>query len=648
VRILQTLLLIAGLIAVSSTAHAQRYMENLGRGVVAVRAGDAKVYVGWRLLGTDDESTLFNLYRSTDGAPPVRVNPQPLKITTDFVDTSADLTKPNAYSVRPVVGGAEREPGAPFTLPASAEANQYLTIPIQPPEPGQTPDGRRYTFSANDASVGDLDGDGVYEIILKWDPSISLRPPQTGFPGPHIIDAYKLDGTRLWRINLGPNIRAGAALEQFMVYDFDGDGKAEMFCKTSDGTIDGTGKVLGTPDKDWRSHDPQSPIYGKVLAGPEYLTIFNGMTGEAMATADFVPTRDPIDGWGGIGGNGGTDNNGNRSEHYGACVAYLDGVRPSVVYTRGWYGRTGVTAWDWRDGKITRRWVFDSGVSRPPFKDASPYSGMGNHSVTVQDFDGDGKDEICIGSAVIDDDGKGLYSTGLRHGDALHAGDLDPNHPGLEVFGIHENEEATVALQTPGAALYDGKTGKILWGHSPGVDVGRGMAADIDPNYPGAECWGGPGGTRRIDTGETIYPQTPSSTNFAIWWDADLLRELEDRTTISKWDWETKTTKTLLAGQGVASNNGTKATPCLVADLFGDWREEVIWRTTDNTALRIYTTTIPAENRMYTLMHDPAYRVAIAWQNVAYNQPAHPSFYIGPGMKAPPKPNIRTDRVGKN
>jgi rhamnogalacturonan endolyase len=630
-------LLLVGLLA--GSGRAQPIMERLGRGVVAINQGDGKVFISWRLLGTDPDGTAFNLYRAAGDAAPVKLNPQPISGATCYVDSGVDLSRPITYTVRPVVNGAEAEPSAPYLgrIAANAPARPFIEIPIQCPPPGQVMD-QNYTFSANDASVADLDGDGEYEFILKWEPSNSKRPPQTGFTGPHIIDAYKLDGTRLWRIDLGKNVRAGAAFTQFMVYDLDGDGKAEMVCRTCDGTIDGTGKAVGDPNKDWRTLEPtDSPTYGKSLHGPEYVTVFDGLTGAAIDSQPYIPVREPIDGWGGVGGNGGNDNTGNRSDHFSACVAYLDGVHPSVVMIRGWYGRTVEAAWDYRDHKLVHRWTFDSAL--PQWKG---YSGMGNHQVTVADFDGDGKDEICVGAMVVDDDGKGLFTTGLRHGDALHAGDLDPTHPGLEVYGAHENEGNTVALQTPGAAMYDGKTGKILWSNNPGVDVARALAADIDPNFPGAEGWGSPGGTRRADTGEVIYPQTPSSTNFAIWWDGDLLRELENGTQISKWDWKNKTTEVLLRADGVAANNGTKSTPCLTADLFGDWREEVIWRTADNTALRIYTTTIPTDHRFVTLMHDPQYRLAIAWQNCAYNQPPWPSYFIGQDMKAPPKPNIAT------
>jgi rhamnogalacturonan endolyase len=619
------------------SAFAQRLMENLDRGVVAINQGNGKVYIGWRLLATDADDVAFNVYRSVNGKPAVKINNQPVTNSTNYVDETDDVTQPASYSIKAIVKGKELELSKPFTIKANAPAQQYLSIPIQPPPPGEVM-GSKYSYNANDASVGDVDGDGEYEIILKWDPTNAKNPPQTGFTGNQIIDAYKMDGTRLWRIDLGKNIRSGAAYTQFMVYDFDGDGKAEMMCKTADGTIDGTGKVIGDSSKDWRTYgDAKGPMYGKIVNGPEYISVFDGLTGKALATDNYVPDRYPLDGWGGIGGNGGNDNTGGRPDRYTACVAYLDGHLPSAVFVRGWYGRSALTAWDWRNGKLTKRWIFDS-------KDASnPYSGMGNHNLSVADVDGDGKDEICIGAMTVDDNGKGLYTTGLRHGDAIHLSDMDPSHPGLEVYGIHESEEKTLALKTPGVAMFDAKTGEILWSLFPGVDVGRGVAADIDPTHEGFENWGGPGGLRDVH-GKTISDKAPSSTNFVVWWDDDLTRELLDKNRIDKWDWKNNTTINLLTAEGCTSNNGTKATPCLSADLFGDWREEVIWRTTDNKELRIYTTTIPSTHRITTLMHDPQYRLSIAWQNTSYNQPPHTSYYLGAGMKSVSKSKIEIIR----
>ncbi len=603
-------------------ARAQYLMENLGRGVVAVRQSATDVYVGWRMLGTDSSDIAFNLYRSTGGGPAVILNGAPITDSTNFVDTGADLSQSNTYFVRPVVGGVERAASAAYTLPANAPTQQYLNVPLQIPPGGTTPDGVAYTYSANDASVGDLDGDGEYEIILKWDPSNSKDNSQSGYTGNVYLDAYKMDGTRLWRIDLGRNIRAGAHYTQFMVYDLDGDGKAEVACKTADGTVDGAGTVIGNASADYRNSN------GYVLTGPEYLTVFNGQTGAAMATVSYNPPRGTVSDWG--------DDYGNRVDRFLAGVAYLDGKRPSLVMARGYYTRAFVAAWDWRDGQLTNRWNFDTGHNGT----SNPYAtwrGQGSHSLTIGDVDGDGKDEITYGAAAIDDDGTGLYSTQLGHGDALHMSDMDPDRPGQEVWMVHE-EPASYGAN--GSEFRDARTGQIIWGlPGDGADVGRGLALDLDPRYRGYELYGSRGGLMSA-SGVQISTAKPTVTNFAVWWDADLLRELEDGTTISKWNWTTRTAATLLSPPGVASNNGTKATPALSADILGDWREEVIWRTVDNKELRVYTTTVPTRHRFYTFMHDPQYRLSVAWQNVAYNQPPHTSFFVGHGMKRPPRPNI--------
>ena len=646
-------------ISAAADLPADKYqVENLGRGLIALRTGDTSVYLGWRLLGTDPADLAFNLYRATGSEAPLKLNDAPLLTTTDFVDSTADLTQANSYTIRPLLRGVELPAGKAFVLPANAPVQQYLNVPLQQPPGGNVdvPAGaptQAFTYTANDASVADLDGDGEYEIILKWDPTNSRDSASQGLSGPAILDAYKLDGTRLWRINLGKNIRAGAHYTQFMVYDLDGDGKAELVCKTADGTVDGVGTVIGDASKDYRSLTvPNDGIqvpatndarYGKVLAGPEFLTVFDGLTGKALATTNYIPSRDPLDGWGGIGGNGNNDNNGNRADRFLAAVAYLDGHLPSVVMARGYYGRTVLAAWDWRGGQLTSRWVFDSGRSVGtgfPWTGSNPFNGQGNHNLSVADVDHDGKDEIIYGSMVVDDNGTGLFSTGLRHGDALHVGDLVPSRPGLEVYGVHESEGNTLTLNSPGMALYDAATGEILWSRVPGVDVGRGMEADIDPRTPGDEFWSSNVAAGLLDGQGNRIAEAPTTVNHAVWWDADPLRELEDANWISKWDWNTSTLVRLLTADGAASNNGTKQNASLTGDLLGDWREEVVFRAADNQSLRIYSTTIPATNRMYTLMHDPQYREGIAWQNVGYNQPPHPSFFIGDGMAAPPVPRI--------
>jgi rhamnogalacturonan endolyase len=610
-------ILVTSLLA--SAVVRQRQMESLDRGVVAVNQGQGKIWVGWRLLGNDPDRIAFNLYRATAGGAAVKLNDTPLTGPTNFLDTKADVANSNTYFVRPVVLGREQRADKSFTLPANSPAQQFLSIPLR------TPDG----YSPNDASVGDLDGDGEYEIVLHQT-GRGRDNAQAGITDPPILQAYKLDGTFLWEINLGKNIREGAHYTQFMVYDLDGDGRAEIVCKTADGTTDGKGKAIGNPGADYVSR-AQDNKQGKVLDGPEFLTVFEGKTGAALATADYIPPRGNIAGWG--------DDYGNRVDRFLAGIAYLDGERPSVVMCRGYYTRTVLAAWNWRGGKLTQVWTFDSddgtlGNDR--------YREQGNHQLSVGDVDGDGKDEIVYGACVIDHDGKGLYTTGRGHGDALHFSDLDPDRPGLEVFQVHEKPS-----ETAGGDFRDAKTGELIWGLPSPKDAGRGMAANIDPRYKGYQCWSAPSNGLYSCKGEKISDKKPRSCNFAAWWDGDLLRELLDRNIISKWNWEDGTETDLLTADGCTSNNGTKATPVLSADLFGDWREEVIWRTTDNKELRIYTTTIPTQYRLYTLMHDPQYRLAIAWQNVAYNQPPHPGFYLGEGMAPAPRPAIRTRNISR-
>jgi len=571
---------------------AQRQMEKLGRGVVAINQDGGKVYIGWRMLGTDGEDIAFNVYRNN-----TRVNSQPITESTNLVDNNGDSSA--IYTVRAIINGSEQEHSAP----AKVCGQNYLSISLATPE-GYTP---------NDASVGDLDGDGEYEIVLHQ-AGRGRDNSRSGLTDPPILEAYKLDGTFLWRINLGKNIREGAHYTQFMVYDLDGDGKAEVACKTADGTVDGKGKVIGNANADYRNSR------GYILDGPEFLTVFDGRSGAELATTDYIPPRGNVSDWG--------DDSGNRVDRFLACIAYLDGQRPSLVMCRGYYTRAVLAAWDFRDGKLTHVWTFDSDDGTPGNKD---YRGQGNHNLAVGDVDGDGKDEIVYGACAIDHDGKGLYSTGLGHGDAMHLSDIDPDRPGLEIFAIHERPRHPY-----GVNLRDAATGKVIWGLQLS-DPARALAMDIDPRHRGYECWTNNSAGLYNCKGQKISDSKPRSCNMGIWWDGDVLRELLDGTTIDKWDYANGAATRLLLAEDCVRNNGTKANPCLAADILGDWREEVIWRTRDNRELRIFTTTIPTDRRFCTMMHDPIYRLSVARQNVAYNQPTQPGFYMGGGMAMPPR-----------
>ncbi|WP_415924025.1 rhamnogalacturonan lyase [Streptomyces sp. ID05-47C] len=588
----------------SAEAATARQVEKLDRGVVSVHT-DSGNLVSWRWLGTDPNDVSFNVYRAG-----TKVNATPVSGSTNFFHSGAPAQAD--YTVRAVVGGAEQAD----SVHAVQLRTGYKDVPITPPAGGTTPDGVAYTYEANDVSVGDLDGDGALEFVLKWYPTNAKDNSQSGYTGNTVVDAVKLDGTRLWRVDLGRNIRSGAHYTQFQVYDYDGDGKAEVAMKTADGTRDGTGAVIGSSGADHRNSS------GYVLSGPEFLTMFNGQTGKAMGTVDYVPARGTVSSWG--------DSYGNRVDRFLAGTAYLDGTRPSLVMARGYYTRTVIAAWDWRGGAFTRRWTFDTSSSTNSGKG---YDGQGNHSLSVADVDADGKDEIVYGAMTVDDNGNGLWTTKLGHGDAGHVGDLVPSRAGLEYFKVSED------TSKPGSWMADARTGQILWQTASGADNGRGVAADIYAGSAGAEAWSASDTTLRSATGASLGRE-PSSINFVTWWDGDPVRELLDGTRIDKYG--TSGDTRLLTASGIHSNNGTKSTPSLSGDILGDWREEVVWPTSNNTALRIYSTPVETGTKITTLLHDTQYRTALAWQNTAYNQPPHPSFFIGNGMATAPRPTVYT------
>ncbi|MGP3982502.1 rhamnogalacturonan lyase [Streptomyces sp. KR80] len=577
-------------------------VEKLDRGLISVHTGNGN-FLSWRLLAQDAPGTAFNVYR--DGR---KVTATPIT-RTNFVDSGAAADA--VYTVRPVVNEVEQTSTASaersLRMAAHTEGGVGVTastrdVPLQIPPGGSTPSGS-YTYEANDGSVGDLDGDGQYEIVLKWQPTNAKDNAQSGYTGNTIIDAYKLDGRRLWRIDLGRNIRSGAHYTQFQVYDYDGDGKAEVAMKTADGTKDGTGKVIGSASADHRNSS------GYIITGPEYLTVFNGLTGAVMSTVNFEPARGNICDWG--------DCKGNRGDRFLAGTAYLDGQRPSLIMGRGYYEKSTIAAWDFRNGQLTLRWKFDSGSA------GRQWTGRGTHSLSIADVDANGTDEIIYGGMTINANGTGRYTTNFyAHGDALHVGDFVPSRSGKEIWQIHEQSSGAAAT------LRDANNGRVIMQKNNTCNCegpARGVAGDVYAGNAGAEFWGrGTGLTNLFNSSGGSVGRTPGSANFVIWWDGDAQRELLDGTHIDKYG--TSGDTRLLTGSGVASNNGTKSTPVLQADILGDWREEVIWRTSDNRALRIYSTTDPTSISRPSLMRDRQYRLAVAWQNTAYNQPPHPSF----------------------
>ncbi len=585
--------------------------DNLGRGVLAVKA-DTGVFISWRSMPDDDKDLSFEVYR--DG---VKITEEPLTKVTNFTDPEG--TTSSKYSIKAILNGNEIE----ATNAPDVWETDYMKIHLNRPEGGTSPAGgskeqREYTYTPDDVSVGDVDGDGEFEFIVKWFPTNQAdNGDQFRYTGYTLLDCYKLDGTQLWRIDLGQNIRSGNHYTQFMVYDFDQDGKAELICKTAPGTIDGQGKsvLLGEDQVTDDYRESSGNLAGVVKSGPEYLTVFNGETGAEINTIYYNPPRDiqahSKSGWG--------DANGNRCERYLAGVAYLDGVKPSAIFTRGYYTHSYVWAVDFDGEKLTERWLHSSD------KAGEGIYGQGTHSLSIADLDGDGFDEIIMGAGAVDHDGTFMHSTGYGHGDALHVGDFIPENEGLEIYMPHESTTGKYST-----TLRDGKTGAILYAQdNTGIDNGRGLIANVSSKYSGYEYWSSLN-SNVMNHGEVVGSKRPS-VNFRIYWDGDLLDELLDGTSITKPNEELTSIATLrtLNSSNAASCNSTKKTPNLQADIFGDWREEVILHDgSTESDLIIFTTTITTDYKVPCLMTDRQYREAIAWQNVGYNQPPHLSYNL--------------------
>lgn len=610
-----------------SNGYSQRIMEDLGRGLIAMRTGSNSVLISWRITGNEyAQDATYNLYR---GETLIASN---LNVSNYVDQTNSD----NSYSVSAVIGGAEKERSAASGI----RGRDYFSIPVKPIN------GSYANHNINDASVGDLDGDGEYEIVVKRLAN-DESPDNTNY---HNLEAYELDGTFMWSINLGPNLMHNVEVN-FLVYDLDNDGKAEVATRTSDGMIDGLGKDIGDRNGDGRiSYRSSAALNGPFwfrTEGPDYISIFDGETGGEIAWENYISLA-PIVQWGQVGMS--PAQLGHRATKCMWAVAYTDGVNPSFVISRGIYARIKLEAWHFRDGALTQEWAWDS----DPNGVASDYHGQGNHNLAAGDLDGDGRDEVTYGGMAVDEYGKGMYSTRFGHGDAGHLADINPDIPGLEFYSCQEYANGG---DVPGTQLRSAKDGTIQWASwGPNWDVGRCMAADIDPNHYGMEIWGSDGAGLRNCKGEQISNTIPTGTgggasyNFGIWWDGDVQREILDRSIIGKWNGSgtDRIVTFWQAGYPIDENNGTKYNPCLMADIMGDWREELIYRNPENTSLTILVTPYPTDQRMYTLMHDPNYRSAVAWQNNAYNQPPNLGFYFGGGMITPPKPNIVVGECARN
>ena len=652
-----------------------RQMEKLNRGLIAVKTtadtrGQAVngVYLSWRLLGDESlENQAFDIYKNG-----TKIHTTGVHDATNWIDTSG--TASDKYKVVKAGEDASKETEVtPTSNNNCAKSNEvgngnseknsftYVDIPISRPDPVERMgDGKISNYynvdkshegGANDASVGDLDGDGDYEIVLKWDPTDSKDSAGADFTGNAYIDAYKIDPNNdgyMWRIDLGKNVTSGAHYTQFLVYDFDGDGKSEVAMKTAPGTVDGTGHYVtevGDTDEIRNTDNTKSYIgtSGRLKGKnpfTQYLTIFDGETGAALYTTDYIPYDAAEDKYWGDG-----KAKYNRSERYLAAVAYLDGIHPSIVMCRGYYHDSVIRAYTWDGTELTMQWEHKGKKSAS----STTLYGQGNHNLSVGDIDNDGKDEIVYGSAALDDDGKTvLGNTGLGHGDAMHMSDFN-NDGTQEVFSVKEEEFKKYAED-----LRVASTGKHFWSSgklTTSSDNGRGVMDNIDDSYAKEHSnalaigWSSGIANAHDLNGDDVAAKPAGAgsgtfDNFLVYWDGDLSRELLDANIIQKYYAATGTTKRFYGPSdgytltGGSTNNYSKRNPSLVADIWGDWREEIIMpvnkgSATDQAYLRIYTSTMPTDYRITTLMHDCQYRLSVAWQNVGYNQPTHASYYIG-------------------
>lgn len=599
----------------------------LNRGLMAlnlVQSGGTGNLVSWRIRKTDNNYS-FKLYRGDEYSQTFPINGgAAIKGKSNFRDANGTV---NSYYKLEVLNGS----GTVVETMVSGKTwdNQTLAVPTT------APTDTRFTawYTPNDASFCDMDGDGEYEIILKWEPDNAKDAAKDGNTSDNYFDCIKLDGTLLWRINTGPNIRSGAHTSPFVAWDLDGDGYGEFMVKTAPGTVDGNGNMVSI-----NGEDPlQNCLSGRKKPdhGPEYITVFDGLTGAAISTIYYH--TDYAAGsayWG--------DSKQNRSERYTACVAYLDGEnkKPSAIFNRGYYNGAFVGAYDFDGTTLKLRWL-----SRNISSGQGLY-GEGAHWLTAADLDGDGFHEIQFGSAALDHNGNLLYRTGLGHGDAFHISDFLPDRPGLEMFMAHEEKPYGVDLR-------DAKTGQIIIRETAGGDTGRGLAAHFDSSTRSSQyihsatgemknCNGG-----GVNASSWALGSSGAGINCRIYWDGDLYDEFFDKSLIAHWNPSTKNfDRFKFNGGGYLwgnLNNATKNNPCVLGDMLGDWREEIVTWDGNNRFLLINATDQTSNYPVYHLMDDIQYRENIISQNVGYNQPPHLSFdpsIVFTGKEAPADPEI--------
>lgn len=570
-----------------------------------------QILVTWRMFPTDDATTGFDLYRKSGTGAEVKLNSSPIVKVTNFQDAGANRLVDNTYRLC--------EAGSTVTLDTytikaaqASAALPYLSVPLH----GTSDVDPLLVYNANDASVGDLDGDGVPEIILKRLVATDEVDAQAtiGVRHPTLLEAYKLNGAFMWRVKLGPNVLVGNGCS-FAVNDFNSDGKCEIGIRTAEGTVFGDGTEIGDTDGDGKT-DYRVDGKNYVQGGPEFLSVIEGATGKELARSDYIALGTTFD-WG--------DDYYKRSSSYRIGMGNFSGANTSILICRGVYAKMVLEAWDFKDGKLTKRWRFDTsdGVY-------GAYAGQGYHSLSVGDVDDDGFDEVVYGSCTIDHDGSGLNNSGFGHGDALHLGKFDPSRSGMQIWSCFETSTVCTAFR-------DAKTGDVIWKYEDPLvgDVGRALIADIDPDSPGCEMWWYQSNAYSCKGEDLGYK--PSSSNMAIWWTGSLNRQLLNESAInSEKKSEGFDRMFTIYRYDVTTVNGTKSNPCFYGDITGDWREEIIMITKDSVngvaltpELRIFSTWYPCDYKFPYLMSDHVYEMSALNQNIGYNQPTQLGYYLG-------------------